>query len=68
MVKLPAIHCSCYELEISWEKILAAILRPGKIRENYQILGYTVPLPLGFQSFQCPHVQEKRVSLVSEVT
>ena len=22
VVKLPAMHCSCYELEISWEKIL----------------------------------------------
>ena len=24
-------HCICYELEISWEKIFTAILRPMKI-------------------------------------
>ena len=27
VVKLPATHCSCYELEISWEKIFVAMLR-----------------------------------------
>ena len=30
VVKLPATHCSCYELEISREKIFSAMLRPAK--------------------------------------
>ena len=38
-------HCICYELEISQEKIFAAILRPVKTVKNFstsKILGYTV--------------------------
>ena len=31
VVKLPATHCSCYEVEISQEKYFAAMFRPVKI-------------------------------------
>ena len=42
MVKLLAMHCSCYELEISREKVFVAILRPGKF-STFKLLGYAVP-------------------------
>ena len=44
MSKLPATHCSYYELGISLERIFAALLRPVKSAKffNREILGYTV--------------------------
>ena len=44
MVTLPAMHCSCYELEISREKIFVAMLRPVKSTkifnlENFRLYG-----------------------------
>ena len=42
MVKRPATHCSCYEVEISREKFFAAMLRPVKSAKIFKILGYTV--------------------------
>ncbi len=44
MVKLPATHCSCYELEISQEKIFVAMVRPAKSMkifnlENFRLYG-----------------------------
>ena len=37
-------HCICYELEISWDKIFAAVLRPVKSMKFFylEILGYMV--------------------------
>ena len=44
VVKLPAVHCSCYEVEILREKIFAAMLRPTKSAkifnlENFRLYG-----------------------------
>ena len=41
VIKLPATHCSCYEAEISRDKIFAAMLRPAKNfnLENFRLYG-----------------------------
>ena len=37
VVKLPAMHYSCYEPEISWEKFFVAILRPTKSAKIFDL-------------------------------
>ena len=37
VVKVPAMHCISYELEISWEKIFMALLGPMKSAKDFNL-------------------------------
>ena len=57
MVKVPAMQCISYELEISREKISAAILKLVKSMKisTLKILGYPVNLHVSFQNLKIRH-------------
>ena len=40
MVKVPATHCSCYEVEISQEKNFAAMLGPAKFTKIFDLKNF----------------------------
>ena len=44
VVKLPAMHCICYELEMSREKTFVVMLRPVKSTKFFNLEKYQVLL------------------------
>ena len=68
--KVPAMHCICYKLEISWENIFAAILQHAKYAkifnlENFRLYICSEPFYLFARKLEhIPYAQHIIIAIV----